>query len=80
MMSGVRNVSLFEGWMGNLIGALDRLHSQFPPDSGVDTHGIPWTLKPLRLITGREYARVADYQLWWNNPLERADFLERRRR
>jgi hypothetical protein len=80
MMSGVRNLKLLEEWMGMLIGALDRLQAQFPPDSGVDAQGIPWTLKPLRLITGREYARVSDYLLWWNNPLERAAFLDRRPR
>ncbi|HEY3226108.1 MAG TPA: HEAT repeat domain-containing protein, partial [Planctomycetota bacterium] len=75
LMIGLRNLNTLETTMGGLIQALERFSAE--PS---DPQGFSWPVRTLRLITGKEYGRTSDFSTWWNTPLERATFLEQRRR
>lgn len=74
LMSSVRDPNTFATAIGNLISALNRLPVDAPDPQGA------WQLKTLRQITGKSFVGTVDYQIWWNNPAERANFLEQRKR
>ena len=71
LLSGLRNLNALESSVGNAINALSRIEA--PSDS----HGMPWPHRTLFLLTGKNYAKPSDYVIWWNNPQDRRDFLEK---
>jgi hypothetical protein len=75
LMYSMRNPNALETAVGTLITAMNRM----PPEPGSDPQG-QWTLRTLRLVTGKSFAGTVDYTLWWNDPANRTEFLELRRR
>jgi len=74
LLVGVRDRNTFEKSMDNLIQGLERFSAE--PS---DPQGLSWPVRTLRLITGKEYGKITDFQIWWNTPLERQNFLEQRK-
>lgn len=75
LMFSVRNQNALADAVGSLITAMNRM----PPEAGSDPQG-QWTLRTLRLVTGKSFAGTIDYTLWWNDAANRAEFLELRKR
>ena len=71
LMAGLKRQGDFEKSMGSLIQSLSRF------DMMPDSKGLPWPHRTLTLLTGKSFAKTTEYLVWWNNPKDRAEFLER---
>jgi hypothetical protein len=74
LIVGLKNVATVENLMSQAIQSLSRM------ETANDTQGQSWPHRTLVVLTGENFRKQTDYVIWWNNPKDRADFLERLKR
>jgi hypothetical protein len=71
LIAGLKSESTIVAQMSKMIHSLSRM------EGGSETQGQAWPHRTLIIVTGKNFQRPTDYVIWWNDPKDRAEFLER---